>query len=131
VSFWKKTKFKPTEPVKYFPGSVVKTEKGYYYIQEKSRLLIPNRRVLESWAFPRIAESTEAAVAHYPVVAKLGFRDGTVIFDLGTGVYYYIAKGKAHLITSPDTMTLHNITADSVIVVSHEDTMLHEKADNG
>jgi hypothetical protein len=35
------------------------------------------------------------------------------------------------LITSPDTMTLHNITADSVIVVSHEDTMLHERADNG
>ncbi len=99
---WTKQSDLPTGPVHYFAGTVVKTETGTWYIQDKTRLSVPNKRVLKSWYFPRVVQSTEAAVAKYLNVGKLGFRGGSLLFDISNGVYFLVVNNKLHLVDTPE-----------------------------
>lgn len=93
----------PTEPVVYPSGICVKTEKGAYLIQKDGkRYRIPTKAILESWSFPFVVDTTEAAVANYPIgVLKVGFRDGSLLNNIADGRMYLVSVGKLRHIVDP------------------------------
>lgn len=94
---------KPTSPVDYPVGVFVKTEKGYFYIAAPGkRYRCLTRRVLESWAPQRVVESSEAACSKFSIVAKLKFRNGSLLHDVSSGKMYFISEGKRRHLQSPE-----------------------------
>jgi hypothetical protein len=65
---------------------------------------MPTQRIVQSWSFPRIIPTTEAAVKHYPVSARMGFRDGTLIYNISDGRIYLIANNERRHIKTPDAL---------------------------
>lgn len=93
----------PTSPVEYPSGICVKTEKGAYLIQKDGkRYRIPTKAILDSWSFPFEVDTTEAALAKYPVgVLKVGFRDGSLLNNIADGRLYLVSAGKLRHIVDP------------------------------
>lgn len=93
----------PTKPVSYPSGICVKTEKGAYLIQKDGkRYRIPTKAILDSWSFPFEVDTTEAALADYPVgVLKVGFRDGSLLNNIADGRMYLVSAGKLRHIIDP------------------------------
>ena len=110
-------------------GTAIKTEKGVFYIKNNARLIIPNRRVLSSWRFYRVTKVNESEVSHIPVVGKLGFRDGTLLFCIADGKYYMVSNNMTHHITSPDTIREHGLKRRDALVVSKAEISLHRRAE--
>lgn len=107
----------PTEPVEYPSGICVKTEQGAYLIQKDGkRYRIPTKAILDSWNFPLIVDTTEGALANYPVgVLKVGFRDGTLLNNIADGRLYLASAGKLRHIIDPAVLErLGNPTATVV-----------------
>lgn len=116
----------PTKPVEYPPGVFVHTPKGYYYIgSDFKRFKIVSGRCLDSWAPQRIIETSEAAVANYRVVAKLKFRNGSLIYSLADGKMYLISEGKRRHIQSPDVMERLNLKITELLYVSLDEVNMH------
>ena len=120
--FRKKTKKTlPTNPIVYPHGTCVKTERGYFLVKDGKRYYLPTQRILESWSFPRVVETTEAAVANYRTVARIGFRDGSLICDIGSGKIYLISNNERRLIDSPEALELIGASiSDATVVSSYE-----------
>lgn len=119
-----------SKPTVYPDGVCVKTPSGVFLIKGQKRYRIPTRRVLDSWAFPLLIETTEEAVAHYPIVAKVGFRDGSLIYNFSDGKIYLISNNKRRQITSPDALSILGLTrSDAVSVSSYEVNLQHIGAD--
>lgn len=94
---------RPDKPVDYPSGVFVHTEKGYFYIATPTkRYRCLTRRVVQSWAPPRVVESSEAACANFKVAAKLKFRNGSLLHDVSSGKMYFISDGKRRHLTSPE-----------------------------
>ncbi len=120
----------PVEPQVYPVGTCVKTEMGYFYISKPSyRLRIISTRVLSSWNFHRIAESTEKAVSNYKIMGKLGFRNGSLIYNIADGKLYLISENKRHQITNPDVLNLIGAKLNEIVTVSDEEMKLHSIGD--
>ena len=119
----------PTSPTEYPNSTVVHTEKGYYMIRKTHRLHIYTQRVLDSWRFPRIVETTEAAVVKYPITGKLGFREGTLLLNCADGRMYLVADGKRRHITSPDVFGRLGATHSDLLVVSATEILLHAEGE--
>lgn len=100
----------PKTPIVYPSGSCVKSEAGVFYIRNGRRFRIPTQRVLDSWAFPRIIITSEAALSKYRVAGRMGFRDGSLIYNIADGKIYLISDNKKRHITSPEA--LERIGAD-------------------
>lgn len=115
-----------TEPAQYPTGTCVKTEDGHFFIQGKFRHRIVSERILESWRFPHIAHATEAALAGYPVFKKLGFRNGTVIYDISEAKYYVIVDGAKCQVADPDVFERLGTTRSEAIWASDEEVKLHK-----
>lgn len=122
----KKVKNLPKTPKVYPHGICVKTEEGYYLIRDNKRYRLPTLRILNSWAFPFIAETTEAAVQRYPIRAKLGFRDGSLIYNIADGKLYLISQNKRRHIVSPDAYELLGINPRNAVIVSDYEVNLQE-----
>lgn len=117
----------PTRPTKYPHGTFVETEKGYFYIREDAkRYRVISDRVLQSWAPHRVAKSSEAALAGYRIVARLKFRNGSLIWSLSDGKMYLIENGKRRHVVSPDALSIIGAVQDEALVVSSEEIQLHE-----
>lgn len=110
----------PTEPVEYPSGICVKTEKGAYLIQKDGkRYRIPTRAIMESWSFPFVVDTTEAAVSKYPVgVLKVGFRDGSLLNNIADGRLYLVSNGKLRHIVDPAVLERMGINHLMARVVS-------------
>lgn len=93
----------PTEPVLYPSGICVKTEKGAYLIQKDGkRYRIPTQAILDSWSFPFVVDTSEAALEKYPVgILKVGFRDGSLLNNIADGRMYLVSAGKLRHIIDP------------------------------
>lgn len=118
----------PSEPVEYPSGVFVHTEKGYFYVSGPGkRFRIIHKRVLNSWSPQRVVETTEAALANYRVTAKLKFRNGSLIHSIGDGKMYFISDGKRRLIRNPDAFAAIGATPDDAVMVSIDETNLHEE----
>lgn len=106
----------PTIPTEYPSGICVKTERGAYLInKDGKRYRIPTQAILESWAFPFVVDSSEAALAKYPVaVTKLGFRDGSLLNNIADGRLYLVSNGRLRHIVDPavlDRMGVNHLMA--------------------
>jgi hypothetical protein len=107
-----------------FPyGTVVKTENGWFFLKDKTRLRIPTQKILDSWSLS-VVQATESAVKHYITTGKLGFRDGTLIYNWGDGKIYLISQNKRRQITSPDALLKYGIDRGKMIEVSAEEAEL-------
>jgi hypothetical protein len=118
----------PTQPVSYPIGTAVKTEKGYFYIKTSNRRLrIPSQRVLDSWKFHRVVETTEVAVTNYKISGRMGFRTGSLLYNLATGKMYLLENNELRHIESPDFLELIGAVYDDAVVISDEETKLHDE----
>jgi hypothetical protein len=114
-----------------FPAGIcIKTESGYYYVNSKSRLFISTKRILDSWRFPYIVETTEDECAKLPKFGKLGFRDGTLICDTSDQHLYLISKSLRRWVTGPDTLDRLGIKITSAVWVTHDEVELHKEGEN-
>lgn len=112
-----------TERTDYPFMTFVITEKGMYLLKEKTRVLIMTERILKSWSI-RLVPTTEAAVKHYPCTGKLGFRDGTLINNMGDGKIYLVSQNKRRQVTSPDAFEKYGLDKSTMIWVSAEEAKL-------
>jgi hypothetical protein len=99
-------------------------------IREAKRYYLPTQRVLDSWAFPRIVPTTEAAVKHYRVAAKIGFRDGSLIYNLADGKIYLIANNERRHITSPEALERVGARITDPVLVSEYEARLQRQGED-
>lgn len=128
----RKKKTLPTTPVEYPHGTCVKTEKGTYLIQEgktKVRLRVPTQRILDSWKFDRVVLTTEKALSQYKVYGRLGFRDGSLIYNIADGRIYLISKNKRRHITSPDALDRIGAKTSDALAVSDFEVNLQQEGE--
>lgn len=116
----------PKYPVNYPYGLCIKTESGYFLTRGTSRLKIVSERALDSWNFRSIVQSSELAAKNLRISGRVGFRDGTIINDMGTGKYYLISKNLRRHITSPDVFEKYGLSWGDVILVSTHEAEYHE-----
>lgn len=116
----------PTSRVAYPSGTCIRTEKGIFYIKGGKRYRIISQRVADSWNFPKIINSSEAAVAGMRISGKLGFREGTLINNLSSGKIYVISENKKRQLHDPNWLSLLNYEITDALLVSHEEANLHE-----
>lgn len=108
-----------------FPeGLCVETDKGSYYIKKSGKYKFISDRAKETWHLP-VVKATFSALEHLPLVTMIGFRDGTVIRDYGTGRTYLISKGKKLHIDSPDTLGRYGMEHIKVLDVSSDEAASH------
>jgi hypothetical protein len=105
------------------------TELGRFYISNDYRHKIPTDRIFESWSFPLVVETTEAALAKYPILKSLGFRDGTLIKDISTGKMYVISKSLRRLIADPDVLSRLDRDESQVLLASQKEVLLHKEGE--
>jgi hypothetical protein len=119
----------PTYPVDYPSGVCVKTEAGWWFINGKVRNRIRNARVLSTWNFPFVIESTEAALAKYPRASTLGFRDGSLVGDVSDGRVYLISQRKRRLLSSPEAYATLGLRRQNAVWSSHDEIMVHPEGE--
>lgn len=123
----KKHQSPPTNPTVYPIGSFLKTEKGYFYIASPNkRYRMISQRLLDSWSPHRVIETSEAAVATYRIVAKMKFRNGSLLHNIGDGKIYLISEGLRRHVTNPDALTLIGAVRKDIVSVSLDEIHLHE-----
>lgn len=71
-------------------------------------------------------QTTDEAIHHYRVVAKLGFRDGSLINNVADGKLYLISNNKRRHITNPDVLNLLGINRGDAVDVSEFEINLQE-----
>jgi len=119
----------PDTPQVYPSGVCVRTEKGWYYIKGTKRFRLVSDRVVSSWGFPRVYDTTEKALAKYPVAGRLGFRDGSLIQNITNGTMYIVADNRRRPVVSPDVLDLLGIDRFSFMVVSKEEIELQKEGE--
>lgn len=94
----------PTEPVEYPAGLAFRTPSGMYYLnRDGKRYKIQSEHIMRSWKFPLIIETSDIALSNYPVaVTKLGFRDGTLLYNVADAKIYLASAGKLLHVVSPE-----------------------------
>lgn len=129
--FWKKTEKKaeyPDSPREYPVGTCVRTESGTFYIGTQFKHPILTDRILSSWNFARVVETSDAAVSKYLKGKPLGFRSGTVIYDFSEGKTYAISGVEKRHIENPDRVSEYGLDyARDVYWVSKEEAELHKE----
>jgi hypothetical protein len=98
----------------------------YYYINGKYRHPITSAKVLESWSFPFIVDTTEEFLKEYSRTSRLGFRDGTLIHDIGSGKLYFISKRLRRQVKSPEFLAGMQLSPKDAILVSSEEANIHK-----
>jgi len=116
----------PTSPQNYPSGACVRSESGEYYIKGTRRYRIISGRVRASWGFPRVIETTDAALANYKIAGRVGFRDSTLIYSISDGKIYLVSDNKKRHVVSPDVLERLGATVDDCITVSDAELRLHE-----
>lgn len=113
----------PNYPVEYPAGIALRTEKGFYFLhKDGKRYRITSDRIVDSWHFPFVVETSEIALSRYPVaVGKLGFRDGSLLNNIADGRMYIVSESKLRHITSPDVLERLGVTRDDALLVSDAD----------
>lgn len=73
-----------------------------------------------------VVQATESAVKHYLLTGKLGFRDGTLIYNWGDGKIYLISKNLRRQLTSPDALLKYGIDRNKIVEASDEEAELQK-----
>lgn len=120
---------KPSSPTEYPSGACVVTEAGRFYINGKFRHKIISDRIFDSWSFPIVVETTEAAVSRYVVVKSLGFRDGSVVKNILDGKIYVISKNERRPVADPDVLRRLGKDETKVVLASNREILLHKEGE--
>ena len=124
--FRKQTISLPDGPVEYPSGMCVRANGTHYYINGAFKHPVTSPRILLSWSFPRIIETSDEALAKYVTTKKLGFRDGTLVKNLHDGRLYFISKGLKRPVTNPDALASMGLGSKDAILISLEESSLHK-----
>lgn len=124
-----KKKNLPTKPTDYPTGVCVKTDEGYWYINGKFRHPFKSTRLVASWNFSFVVESTEAALAKYLKGKPLGFRDGTLVRDISDSKTYLISGKTRRLMSSPEAYDLLGLRRSDAIWAAHDEINLHPEGE--
>lgn len=116
----------PSKPLVYPNGTCVKTPSGTYYINGKFKQRILSERVLASWAFYNIVETSDVAVSAYKTAGFLPIRSGTLIREFNSKAIYLMVGNKRCLVTSPDVLERLDLTEEDALVVSTEEFKLQD-----
>lgn len=119
----------PTTPSNYPTGTVVRVGKTHWYINGQVRHLIKNRRVLKTWNFPFVIDTTEEAISKFLKGKPLGFRDGSLVGDVSDGKVYLISGKKRRLISSPEAYDLLGLKRRDAIWAAHDEIILHPEGE--
>lgn len=112
-------------------GTVIEANGFYFLVKGGKKYRILSERILQSQNYPRIVRVTPKAANAIPnAVAKIGFRDGTVVKDVTNSGYYLISNTKKRLITSPDVFWQLGIDLNDCILASQEEILIHEGGEN-
>jgi hypothetical protein len=127
----KKAQHLPTTRTDYPIGSFVETEKGnvFYIVAAEKRYRLVSRRCLDSWSPRRVIKTTEGAISHYRITAKMKFRNGSLIHNQADGKIYLIESGKRRHITSPDVFARIGAVEKEVVTVSQREINLHDEGE--
>lgn len=116
-----------TEPVFYPAESAVEAEGKVYFITKSgSKLLLFSPRVVESWRFDILPGTVQSLSKHKKAAGFLGFRNGTLIENISDGKKYLISENKKRHIQSPDVFDRYGFDKNRIILVSQEESNLHE-----
>jgi hypothetical protein len=122
----------PLTVVVDFPvGTFVESDKGIFYIaKNKTRLKVPNDKVLSSWRVVNVPFYTEDALVQYIVAGRLPYRDGTLIRNFADrGKDYLVSGGKLRLITRPEWLQWLGLNENDAIMVSQEEFKYYSLGD--
>lgn len=121
---------KLSKPTEYPVGTYVQTEKGYFYISSATgRMYISSDRILNSWAPPRVAQSSEAQLANYRITSRMKMRNGSLIHSVADGRIYLIEGGKRRHIVGPNVLEAIGAVYNDAVTVSQEELLLHEEGE--
>jgi hypothetical protein len=108
-------------------GIFVQTPKNEkFFIKGGSRYVVSDIH-FSSWAAPLISV-TNTALLTVPIAGKIGFRDGTVCKDFGSGKMYLISDSKKRQIRNPDAFDALG-GSKACINVSSEYLKIHEEGE--
>ena len=110
-------------------GTALSTERGWFYVKNGKRMVIPSRKVLNSWRFKKVVKHLEDDVSHLPVVGKLGFRDGSLLFCIADASYYIVTGNKLFKIVDPQTLKDHGLKITNAIWVSRSERDYHGRVE--
>lgn len=113
-------------------GTFIKTEKGHFYVQSNTkRLRFATARCLNSWSPQRVVELSEqdAAVKKLRIVAKMKFRNGSLLYSQSDGKMYLISENKRRHIVNPDWLNHLNVKRADIPWVSLDEINLHEEGE--
>lgn len=131
MAWWKRSKPKaPQVSVDYPTGTCVQTEKGVFFIKGKFRFRVTSDRILNSWHYPFVINSSEPACARYSIAGRLGFRQGTLVKDMSNGKIYLISENLRRQVVSPDFFDVMLFPRDKIIEASPEEIALHKEGEN-
>lgn len=123
MAFWNKKKPAKSR-LDLVPGTVVRTEDGWFYIQTALRVHIPTYTILDSWKFPRVLKASEESLKHLPKVGKLGFRDGTFVTD-GSGLY--IISQRKRIPLNKEQIEDHGLSYRDITYACPEELAVHKE----
>lgn len=111
-------------------GTVIETEKGFFYIKNAGRVRIPTKKVLSSWNFERVVKVSEERVAHYPVTGTLQFREGSLLYCIADASYYIVSNRELVRVEDPQTLVDHGMNRFGLgaIWISKKERNLHKVA---
>jgi len=118
MKFRRTKQSKPVAPKTFPSGICVKTEIGHYYINGNFRHRLGSKRIFESWVFPFVAETSEAALKNYRRGRKLGFRDGSLVRRISDGKLYFISKRQRRLVNDVDTLVALGLSPKDAVWAS-------------
>lgn len=116
----------PTFPIDYPSGVCVRSGDNVYYVNGKYIHSVKGARILASWNFPRIINSSNEALAGYVKAKRLGFRDGTLVRCLYDGKVYFISKGLRRQVSNPDLLCWIGLSVNDAVWVSLDEINLHK-----
>lgn len=113
----------------YPSGTFIQTEKGDFYVHSTTeRYRFITKRCLNSWSPHRIVKTTEdhPAVKKLRIIAKMKFRNGSLLYSQPDGKMYLVSEGKLRHIISPDVLSQLSMERKEAVWVSEEEIKLHQ-----
>jgi len=103
----------------------VELDGDVFYIKDGKKWRV-SEAVGVSWAFPRIVKINAKALEGTPLGGSFGFRDGSLLEEIGSRKLYLVSAGKAFHVTNPYTLkTLGLEPYVDAILVSREELAIH------
>ena len=125
-----KNQTQPQTPTEYPAGTFVKSERGHFYIVSPTkRYRIVTLRCLDSWSPQRVVQTSENALRNYRIVAKMKFRNGSLIHNFADGKIYLISEGKRRHVQSPEALERIGAVLNDAISANPDEINLHDEGE--